>query len=439
MKVMTFLILFLFLSSISFSDVKNTTENDTEDPIISNVSILNRTFIDKYGENSKDSNNRIYVKDGDKISLSYDVKESNLLLQEMDYKTNGGYLLDFNGYNVENIQSNIVVSSNKNLVDTYTISYFFTINDSSKIEKDIDITLKAQDKAGNIGVVQTKMILANTTPKELKLELYEEVKGWENITSGRDGELLIKDGYKFTKGGRSSRIIEPKIFVKLEKTEGKVKFLHVEKISTSTDYLLDILGQTSEIVIDKNTGMEFGINTKNSIKVTPISISGVEGESKVLKFIVDTKINTSYLNGGIIGELLEDKIKINLSAVEELAGVGGYSYKFLIGDEVVESKVEKNLNGRSFVSVTGGSVSEFIEIDTSLYKGGSRGNLIVVVWDRLGNEKKFVKSYLIQSDRLGIKATIEEESKERQSKLKIIGEGEQNQFEVESNINTSKE
>ncbi|WP_028854811.1 vWA domain-containing protein [Psychrilyobacter atlanticus] len=416
---------------------------DTVEPVISNISIINRTFMDKYGVNSIGSSGTTYVKDEDRVEVSFDIKDFNMYSQEIGSSVSkGGYLLELIGYSVDELSGQIVSSGGAGLTDTYTVTYTFKINDSSTVETDIDINLKGEDKAGNQAVEKRTIVLDNSKPKGVVLEVYEAVKDWENITTQRTGDSgLSSGGYKFTKGGATSLISDPMIYAKISGTGADVRYLKIEKNGGTGDPLLDILGETSEIKIDGSNGTKFGTDVINVAVVTPISISGVEGDpSAPFNFVVDTRINTSYLQGGIIGSLTGGKINIDLSSLEELVGIDGYNYIFVVGGKAVKQGGENNLNGASFTTIQNGSItSSNIEIDTSLFAGGSRGDLKITVWDRLGHEKIFEKAYFIPTKSLGIKATIEEEVKRRETKLKIIGEGTNDKFELENSIDKSSE
>ena len=414
---------------------------DTVEPVISNISMVNRTFMDEYGVNSVDSSGTTYVKDGDVVEISYNIKDFNMYSKEMANGIKGGYLLDLKGYTntVAPPLGTIKISEDTSLADTYTVTYTFRITDSSPDETDINFSLKAEDKAGNQAVQEEIIVLDNNKPKSIVLEGYEGVKGWENITTQRTGDSGISSGgYKFTKGGAVSLISDPMIYAKVSGTGADIRYLNVEKNGT-IDPLLDILGQTSEIKIDGSNGAKFGSDTMNIAKVIPISVSGVPGDEMEFRFIVDTRVNTSYLQGGIIGSLTGGNINIDLSYLEELAGIEGYNYVFVVGGKVVQQGGEDNLDGAGFTTVQGGSIARTIDIDTSLFVGGSRGDLTITVWDRLGNEKIFEKAYFIPTKSLGVKATIEEEIKQRESKLKIIGEGTNDKFELESSVDKSSE
>ncbi|MCS5421542.1 MULTISPECIES: vWA domain-containing protein [Psychrilyobacter] len=413
---------------------------DTVEPVISNVSIINRTFMDVYGVNSVNSSGTTYVKDGDKVEISYDIKDFNMHDKEIVSGIKGGYLLDLKGYSVDNLSSEIASPAETGLADTYTVTYTFTINDSGTTETDIDFNIKGEDKAGNQREQEEIIVLNNNKPKAVILKVYEGVKDWDNTTTQRTGDSgLSSGGYEFTKGGAGSLISDPMIYAEISGTGADVRYLKIDKNGT-IDPLLDILGETSEIKIDGSNGTKFGTDTTNIAVITPISVSGVPGDEMEFKFIVDTRINTSYLEGGIIGSLTGGHINIDLSDLEELVGIDGYNYDFVVGGKVVQQGGEDDLNGNSFTTVQGGSItSNNIDIDTSLFTEGSRGDLIITVWDRLGHEKIFEKAYFIPTESLGVKATIEDELKQRESKLKIIGEGTSDKFELESSVDKSSE
>ena len=417
---------------------KTTIMVDTVTPVISDVNIINKTFKDKYRVNSVGGGDTVYVKDGDKVEVSFNVKDFNMYNQEINENSTekGGYLLELlNGYSVDNLSGSIIKSSEED----YTVTYTFVINDSDLIERDIDLSLIAEDKAGNQMVEEKIIVLNNNLPKNIILEIYEDVEDWYNATTKRIGKGGDPTVGKFTKGGGASLINNPMIYGRISGFGAEVRYLNIQKNGDVSEPLLEILNQTSEIKIDETNGIKFKVDTTNTVKVVPISLSGVVGSEIEFKFIVDTRVNTSYLQGGIVGSLLGGHIVIDLSNLKELVGVDGYSYTFVVGGEVVKSGGEINLNGSSFTTKQEGSISEIIDINTSEFQGGSRADLIITVWDRLGHEKTFEKTYFIPTTTLGIKTIIEGESRHRESKLKIIGEGDSDKFKLDSSIDSSKE
>lgn len=176
--------------------------------------LILKTSMDKYGVNSIGSSGTTYVKDEDRVEVSFDIKDFNMYSQEIGSSVSkGGYLLELIGYSVDELSGQIVSSGGAGLTDTYTVTYTFKINDSSTVETDIDINLKGEDKAGNQAVEKRTIVLDNSKPKGVVLEVYEAVKDWENITTQRTGDSgLSSGGYKFTKGGATSLISDPMIF-----------------------------------------------------------------------------------------------------------------------------------------------------------------------------------------------------------------------------------
>ncbi len=427
---------------------KTTIVVDTIAPEISNVSIINKTFMKKYKVNSVDNSNVTYVKDKDQIEVSFDIKDFNLYLQEIGEKEKGGYLLEIEDLDmIDSLVGTIKRSEDTSLIDTYTVTYNFVIKDPSKIERDIEFYIKGEDKAGNEIIRKEILTLNNSKPKDVTLKVYEEVKSRENITTQRVGDKDLSvnyngEIYKFTKGGPGSLTINPVIFAKIYGTGADIRYLKIY-INKNIDLLLDILEtSTNEIKIDDRYN-KFLIDSMNVILVTPISISGVEGDDVKFKFILDTRVNTSYLQDKIIGDIVEEKIEIDLSLFKELVGIDGYSYVFTIGGKIVDSgnsgKNSNGLNGNSFSTIQGKSIDNTIEIDTSKFNGGSRGDLKITVWDRLGHEKIFSKIYFIPTKSLGIKATVENQTKQRESKIRIIGEGSDSKLILESILDRNSE
>jgi hypothetical protein len=433
---------------------KTTIMVDTIKPVISNVSIINKTFIEKYKVNSVDNGKVTCVKDKDQVEVSFDIKDFNIYPQEIGIKDEGGLLIK-GGYLLELIEDPNTVDSlvgtikkaeNTNLVDTYTVTYIFTINDSSMTEKVIEFNIKGEDKAGNQTTQKKKVILNNNKPKDVILKVYEEVKNWDNITTQRIGDKNLSvdyngKTYKFTKGGPTSLIKNPVIFTSISGIGADIRYLKIGE-KKAIDLLLDILGKTGEIEIDGGYN-KFITDSMNIVMVTPISVSGVKGDEIEFRFIVDTRVNTSYLQDGIIGNLIKGKIDVDLSQLEELVGIDGYSYVFTIKGQTVDSgssgKNSNRISGNSFATIQNKSINNIINIDTSKFQGGSRGDLKITIWDRLGHEKIFEKIYFIPTKSLGVKAAIEEETKQRESKIRIIGEGSNDKFELESCIDSNLE
>jgi hypothetical protein len=136
---------------------------------------------------------------------------------------------------------------------------------------------------------------------------------------------------------------------------------------------------------------------------------------------------------------------VKLSELEELSGVKGYSYVFKVGNKP-ESDNESDLDGQSSTTLTENSITStpkwedgIVEIPTSEFIGGSKGTLLFTVYDKLGHEKVFEKTYFIPKQLEGINAKVSDEAKQRISKIKVVTEGSSDKFGVESSIDGSSE
>lgn len=291
----------------------------------------------------------------------------------------------------------------------------------------------------------------NGTLKPVIYEMMSSDEGdWKNSTTDRDGEKIKierdpDEFIYFTKGGSGSFETSPKIFIVGEVgiNIGKIKSLRIKK-NNDNEIIIPIDAGEGSTIYKPIDG--FLSNEINLFEMTPISVDGLSGTTMSLNFLVDTQINDSKLGDGIIGELdSEGKIKINLSEIKELSGIKGYSYTLKVGDKT-ETKGEgfdpDPLVTPTIISsttLTMGSVNKIVVIPTSGFIPGSKATLLFTVYDKLGHEKTFEKTYFIPAKSLGTKATIEDESKQRKSKLKIIGEGTKDKFGLESSIDGSSE
>lgn len=292
----------------------------------------------------------------------------------------------------------------------------------------------------------TTDIIKINFPKNIEIKTYEELNDWGGgeKTTALDSS---NEEYILTKGGARSYVKEPAIYVIVPEIDAegkKIKELKIEKLVDG------IFKEKERILINEKkvvevAGFEEGANT---VRVTPINENEVEGNSKDFNFVVDTKVNDSYLEGGIIGELDSDgKIKINLSGIEELSGINRYSYTLKVGDktEIDSIQEEEKLKKISFISPERGSITKedgedkIVEIQTFGFIPGSKGTLLFTIYDKLGHEKTFEKTYFIPVKSSGVTSKIEGEVKQRNSRIKIVTEGEKDKFGIDSNRVESSE
>lgn len=301
----------------------------------------------------------------------------------------------------------------------------------------------------------------------MELKIYEklsDIPNWENdttslesinITNMLENGVIVDDSgksYIFTKGGPGSFEANPGIYVLVSSGGVKTKQLWIEKNGdgvnngTDDDDDIDVIDISSETGVIAMKIEGFISNRKNTVTVIPISEFGVKGVPKKLNFVIDTQINTIYLENEIIGEIGDNKnIQIDLSKLIELVGVAGYSYIFTVENES-KSDSEFNLDGQSYTTFMENSITStlkwndgIVEIPTSELIGGSKGILLFSVYDKLGHKKTFEKTYFISKQLDGITSKVSDEVKERKSKIKVVTDGNKDEFGVESNIDESNE
>lgn len=363
------------------------------------------------------------------LKVGFKVEDYNMNYEKLTIKptptssTKGGYFLEFTGTEISSTYDK----------ESKIITYEIKVKDG--VENSINII--AEDKAKN----QTVKTIEIKKPKEITINIYEKTyKDWYNTTDGETGkETTTSDGYIFTKGGAHSGIGDPAIYVNIvDSSKADIKFLKIETnggASKTVEVLPQNIKDGKNIEVKDN----FKLNAANIVKITPISATGIEGEPKELKFIVDTKINTSYLDNEIIGSLTGKNAVIDLSKIKELSGVDGYEYTFTVEGKKIQKSSKRGLTSNSFTTPKEGSISGTIEIDTSGFIGGSKGELSFTIYDKLGNKKNFKKTYFIPTKPNGIIATVSGEVRQRRSKVKILAEGSGDKFGVESSVDESSE
>lgn len=280
-----------------------------------------------------------------------------------------------------------------------------------------------------------------------ELKIYEKLSdegNWMNNSTNIVGKEIEIDGRIFTKGGSGSFEDDPGVYALISTDGGaKIEKLKVKRNNGTEEILTVPYPEGSEAVVMKIGGFES--NKINTVTIRPVSIYGIVGDEVDLDFLIDTQINTMYLEDGIIGEIGSDRnIQIDLSKLIELAGVTEYSYVFRVGNKP-ETDDESNLDGQSFTTLTENSITSTpkwvdgkVKISTSGFIAGSKGTLLFTVYDKLGHKKTFEKIYFIP-DQSEIKATTEGEAKQRRSRVKLVSEGAIDKFEVESSVDTSSE
>ncbi|MCS5421544.1 MULTISPECIES: vWA domain-containing protein [Psychrilyobacter] len=397
-----------------------------------NLTVIVDTIIPKITNILIEESAEISEKNYYYFNLSFDIEDFNASYEKLEDSIKGGYLLGIKNDNTE-ILEEPVYGGDKTV--TYKIKVKKPETSNGLIT---EITITAEDKAGNRKEEKVKI----RVPKDIKLKVYEDVQGW-----GDWKKTKIKDSdreYTFTKGGSISLINDPAIYAVVPKSTGpdddtEITKLKIEKLNENENPVakktLDLPGGSENIEIKFN----FSREGKNIVRVTPISKAGIEGKSKMLNFIVDTKINTSYLDNEIIGSLNGKNVEVDLSRIEELSGVEGYEYVFTVEGKKSEKITKRNLKGTSFTTPTKGSISGIITIETSGFIGGSKGTLLFSVYDKLGHKKDFRKTYFIPTKPSGIIAKVSGETKQRNSKITILAEGSGDKFEVESNVDGSSE
>jgi hypothetical protein len=308
-----------------------------------------------------------------------------------------------------------------NFISAFTalISTTLTYKD---VETTISGTISITDPNGNQNAINNKSITCKPFPAgpngEIDLTIHEKLGGidnWKNDTTSPESEGITNDitedgitvddsgkVYIFTKGGPGSFEANSGIYVEGKTGEGvgQIVKLNIQRNDNPDVVTIPIpFGEKTQFTM-KIDG--FTNNEKNTVTVKPVGVLGVEGPSKTLDFVLDTEINTPYLEGGIIGELDNNgNIQIDLSKLIELSGVTGYSYVFTVGNKP-KSDNESNLDGQSSTILTENSITGTlkwedgkVEIPTSGFIGGSKGTLLFTVYDRLGHKKTFEKTYFI--------------------------------------------
>jgi hypothetical protein len=343
-------------------------------------------------------------------------------------ENNGDYIKEYSGLRVYN-KRNIDYTSTLNLNpgEEVTINFFVNFN---------RVTYKYN--------VPEK-------PKNIEIKTYEEIHGW-----GNGERTTIKDDlnreYVFTKGGDYFQTTEPIIYVVIPEDniddKGKIKItkFRVEKLNSGGNVIGTKNIEVTKTMIRKGIALGFMKEEVNIVMVTPISKSenrrDIEGESKILNFIVDTKVNSSYLDNEDIISKLEVKdgkhiIKIKLSEFKELSGINKYSY--ILSSGLQRETKEGSVDGRKYLTPTKDVNLDDVEIPLGDFSEGSRLTLSFTVYDRLGHKKTFEKTYFIPKQSNGIIAKVSGEVKQRESRIKIITEGNKDKFGIRSSIDGSSE
>lgn len=311
---------------------------------------------------------------------------------------------------------------------------------SFKIKKN-----QPKDGTNSIGGKEISYDISSLVPpKEIEIKTYEEIYGWEN------GERTTIDDsgrtYIFTKGGDYFHKSKPIIYVEIpedntdEKGKLKITKIKVEKLNLDGRVIRE-----KNFKITKNTRyreieLDFIREEANIVRVTPIAADkyNIDKTPKILNFIVDTKINSSYLDDeDIIGELKAGEISIKLSEFEELSGINKYSYTLSNGFQREDK--ERTVDGRKYLTPTEDGKLDDVKIQLGNFSEGSRLTLSFTVYDRLGHEKTYEKTYFVPKESDGIAAKVSGEVKQRRSKIKIITEGNKEKFGIGSSIDGSSE
>jgi len=345
-----------------------------------------------------------------------------------------------------------VVQSPK-VVTTFNVSIPTKIKDFSSYPFiTISCEININDPDGNVNAVKKKKISFGPVPTKpngnIDLTVYEKIMtngDWMNTTTGISGVEIEVDDYIFTKGGPKSLEDNPGIYVVGSTGEGlgQIAKLKIQKNNETEETITVPFVEKTDFSMKIS---DFINNKKNTIIVKPISVLGAEGPPKNLNFVLDTQINNSYLEGGIIGELeSEGNVDIDLSSLLELSGIKGYSYTFIVENKSISDN-ESNLDGQSSTVLTGNSITStpkwkdgIVVIPTSGFIPGSKATLAFTVYDKLGHKKTFKKTYFIPAESNKITSTVQGEAKQRKSKLKIIGEGSNDKFRLERSIDASSE
>jgi len=317
--------------------------------------------------------------------------------------------------------------------------------------------INIEDPKGNVNAIKKRKIkfgpFSTESDEEIDLRIYEKLvsgtdDNWVNDTTGITGSEITVDDHIFTKGGSRSFEDDPGVYVvgNTGKGIGQIVKLDVQRNDDSNVETIPV-----PFVEETDFSIKIGgfiKSEKNTVVITPVTVLGVVATSKMktLDFLVDTRVNTLYLEGGIIGEINDDKnIQIDLSKLIELVGVAGYNYIFTVGNEL-KSDNESNLDGLPSTTLVGNSITStlkwndgIVEIPTSGLIGGSKGILLFTVYDKLGHKKTFEKTYFIPKQLDGITSKVSDEAKQRRSKIKVVTDGNKDEFGVESNIDKSNE
>lgn len=280
--------------------------------------------------------------------------------------------------------------------------------------------------------------------KTIEIKTYEEIYGWEN------GERTTIDDsgktYIFTKGGDYFHKSKPIIYVEIpednidEKGKVKITKLKVEKLNSDGRVIRKKNFKITKNMRYREIELDFIKEEANIVRVTPIAADkyNIDKTPKILNFIVDTKINSSYLDDeDIIGELKAKEISIKLSKFKELSGLNKYSYTLSNGFQS-EAK-EGAVDGVKYLTPTEDDRLDDIKIQLGNFSEGSRLTLSFTVYDRLGHKKTYEKTYFVPKQSDGITAKVSGSVKQRRSKIKIITEGNKEKFGIGSSIDGSSE
>ena len=326
--------------------------------------------------------------------------------------------------------------------NTYTYSLR-----SKTAGKKILLTFEVRNGRGGGGGATDYIYVNYTIPRpieNIKIKTYEEIYGWEN------GERTTIDDsgrtYIYTKGGDYFHTSKPIVYVEIpednidEKGEVKITELKVEKLNSDGSIIREKNFEITESMRNREIELDFIKEGANIVRVTPIAANkyNIDKTPKILNFIVDTKINSSYLdNEDIIGELKAREISIRLSKFGELSGINKYSYTLSNGFQR-EGK-ERTVDGSKYLTPTEDGKLNDVKIQLGNFSEGSRLTLAFTVYDRLGHEKTYEKTYFMPKQSDGIAAKVSGEVKQRRSKIKIITEGNKEKFGVGSSIDGSSE
>ena len=410
------------ITDYSSNDFKTIMGNNSNgENIIIRVDTISPKIISssvKESAESLDQDNETYYY----FDLSFEAEDFNYNNNEFIKGKGGHRLLGTNQEDIGEYKENISPT-------TYSLEVKRSELEDGGVVK---VTIVVVDKAGNEATKEVTISI----PRDIEINTYEELYQKEK-------SKIIKDSYKFTKGGLGSNNSNPGIYVTIPSSSSEDEKIGKLKIQTigkdgkiEGEKIIKVSGGDEEKVIEVTFGFGEGVN---EVRVTPINVSSVEGNPKEFKFVVDTKVNTSYLNNEIIGSMNGKNVEIDLSKIEELSGVEGYEYIFTVEGKISEKVVESDLEGKTSTTISGNSISGIKIIDTSDFIGGAKGTLSFTVYDKLGNEKTFDKTYFIPTKPTGITSTIEDEAKQRKSKVNIFGDTDDSKFSIENSIDGSNE